>query len=59
MDEKIKMYISGNTLNVAATNIKEFEELIEKAKKQVCDLSDTIHKLEWFDIQFQVDIVKD
>ena len=59
MDEKIKMYISDNTLNIAATNIKEFEDLIEKAKKQACDLNNTIHKLEWFHIKFQLDIVKD
>lgn len=50
---------SDGTLNILVTNFKEFESLINKAKKQADELQDTINQLEFFNWHFKFTIDKD
>lgn len=55
MEEKMFGNYSSNdgTLNILVTNFKEFESLIDKAKKQADELQDTINQLEFFNFSFR------
>lgn len=50
---------SDGTLNILVTNFKEFESLINKAKKQADELQKTINQLEFFNWHFKFTIDKD
>ena len=50
---------SDDTLNILVTNFKEFESLINKAKKQADELQETINQLEFFNWHFKFTIDKD
>lgn len=50
---------SDGTLNILVTNFKEFESLINKAKKQADELQDTINQLEFFNFSFKFSTDKD
>jgi hypothetical protein len=55
MEEKMFGNYSSNdgTLNILVTNFKEFESLIDKAKKQADELQETINQLEFFNLRFK------
>lgn len=55
MGEKMFGNYSSNdgTLNILVTNFKEFESLIDKAKKQADELQETINQLEFFNLHFK------
>lgn len=61
MEEKMFGNYSSNdgTLNILVTNFKEFESLIDKAKKQADELQETINQLEFFNFSFKFSIDKD
>ena len=61
MEEKMFGNYSSNdgTLNILVTNFKEFESLIDKAKKQADELQDTINQLEFFNFSFKFSTDKD
>lgn len=44
---------NDGTLNILVTNFKEFESLIDKAKKQADELQETINQLEFFNLRFK------
>lgn len=58
-NKMIGNYSSDGTLNILVTNFKEFESLINKAKKQADELQDTINQLEFFNWHFKFTIDKD
>lgn len=45
--------ISKGVLNINVTNIEEFKTLIDKAKKEACQLNETIDKLHSFQLQIE------
>ncbi len=49
---------STGRLNISVTNIPEFNELIEKAKKEADQLIDTIARLRRFDIEIDFNVEK-
>ena len=55
MEEKMFGNYSSDdgTLNILVTNFKEFESLIDKAKKQADELQETINQLEFFNLRFK------
>lgn len=61
MEEKMFGNYSSNdgTLNILVTNFKEFESLIDKAKKQADELQETINQLEFFNFSFKFSTDKD
>ena len=50
---------SDGTRNILVANFKEFESLINKAKKQADELQDTINQLEFFNFSFKFSTDKD
>lgn len=58
-NKMIGNYSSDGTLNILVTNFKEFESLINKAKKQADELQDTINQLEFFNFSFKFSTDKD
>lgn len=61
MEEKMFGNYSSNdgTLDILVTNFKEFESLIDKAKKQADELQETINQLEFFNFSFKFSTDKD
>ena len=58
-NKMIGNYSNEGVLNILVTNFKEFESLINKAKKQADELQDTINQLEFFNWHFKFTIDKD
>lgn len=51
--EKLNTFCENGTIYFNATNIEEFKNLIEEAKKQAQQLNDTIDRLENFKFNFK------
>lgn len=45
---------SKGVLNINVTNIEEFKTLIDKAKKEACQLNETIDKLHSFQLHIEL-----
>lgn len=53
--EELNAYIANNEVRIGVNNIKDFNELIEKAYEEAEQLRLTIHKLSTFDLKFVFD----
>lgn len=51
--DKVKAFTEGGTIYFHATNIEKYNKLIERAKKEAQQLSDTVAELENFKFQFK------
>lgn len=53
--ENMDAYVFGNEIRIRVGNIKELDELLERAYQEAEQLRKTIHKLSVFDLNFKVD----
>lgn len=54
----MKMQTLGNELLISATNLPEFENLIEKAKREAEQLNKTLDQLSCFDFTIHFSVQK-
>lgn len=50
----MEKFFANEELMFAATNFDQFQQLIERAKKEACQLQETISKLENFSFSFKL-----
>lgn len=53
--ENMDAYVFGNEIRICVSNIKELDELLEKAYQEAEQLRKTIHKLSVFNLNFKFD----
>lgn len=57
--KKINAFCENGTIFFHATNVEDFQILIEDAKKQAQQLKDTVDRLENFKFTFEFNISKE
>lgn len=52
--DRERVYTANNRIYLSATNLNEFDTLIETANRQAKELQETINQLRCFDIQLEI-----